>query len=110
MFVDRRVGHAKGDVAPHRVVEQIRILRHVPDEALPCPLPSRENLPVEQHAPAGWLEQAEQHVYQRALARSRLADNAQRFAGTKRQVDMTECGPAFAIVGERHVLAHERAR
>ena len=35
LLVDERIGDTKGDVAAERVVEQVRILRHVSDQPLP---------------------------------------------------------------------------
>jgi hypothetical protein len=108
--VDVGVAHAEGDVAADRVVEEERLLGDVADVALPGPQHAGHVAAVHGDASGGRRQQPQQQIDQRALARPRRADDADRLAARDRQVDVEQHRLGLAGVGEGHALEHDRVR
>ena len=106
-FLLRRIGLADLDIIVNAGVEQEIILRHIGDAGVQSVGAHVRNvLPAQRNPSAADIVVMHQQFCERALARTRLADERRLFAFLHDEADALN--DVLVLVGESHVLEHRR--
>ena len=85
-----------------------KLLRYVPDERLPGAQPRPYVAAVHRDAAARRVQETEQEISQRTLARTGSTDDAHRFAASDRQVHLPDGVLSARLIHVGHSVEHDR--
>ena len=105
------MGLAVGDIVPHRIVEQHRLLRDNPDlrsQRLQRHIP--HIVVVNQNPPAADVKEARDQVHQCALARAARSHHRQHLSHLHFQIDVMQHDRRIfgVLIGERNAVKPDR--